>query len=50
MADDEKERKAAKLQAEAEAEGGRGGRGGRGGGQRRRTPASGSRGPGGGRR
>lgn len=50
VADDEKERKAAKLQAEAEAEGGRGGRGGRGGGQRRRTPASGSRGPGGGRR
>jgi len=50
MTDDEKERKAAKLQAEAEAEGGRGGRGGRGGGQRRRTPAGGSRGPGGGRR
>jgi small subunit ribosomal protein S2 len=51
ITDDEKERKAAKLQAEAEAEGGRGGRGGRGGGgQRRRTPAGGSRGPGGGRR
>ncbi len=50
VTDDEKERKAAKLQAEAEAEGGRGGRGGRGGGQRRRTPAGGSRGPGGGRR
>ncbi len=54
MTDDEKERKAAKLLAEAEAEGGRGGRGrggaGGGGGQRRRTPAGGSRGPGGGRR
>lgn len=50
ITDDEKERKAAKMQAEAEAEGGRGGRGGRGGGQRRRTPAGGSRGPGGGRR
>jgi small subunit ribosomal protein S2 len=51
ITDDEKERKAAKLQAEAEAEGGRGGRGGRGGGgQRRRTPAGGSRGPGGARR
>ena len=52
MTDDEKERKAAKLQAEAEAEGGRGGRGrgAGGGGQRRRTPAGGSRGPGGARR
>lgn len=53
MTDDEKERKAAKLQAEAEAEGGGRGRGrgaGGGGGQRRRTPAGGSRGPGGGRR
>jgi small subunit ribosomal protein S2 len=55
VSDDEKEKKAAKLQAEAEAEGGRGGRnrgagGGGGGGQRRRTPAGGSRGPGGGRR
>ena len=52
MTDDEKERKAAKLLAEAEAEGGRGGRGrgAGGGGQRRRTPAGGSRGPGGGRR
>jgi small subunit ribosomal protein S2 len=49
ITDDEKERKAAKLLAEAEAEGGRGGRGrGPGGGQRRRT--TGSRGPGGGRR
>ena len=65
MTDDEKERKAAKLLAEAEAEGGRGGAGrgrGRGpgaggpggGGPRRRTPggagAGGGRGPGGGRR
>jgi small subunit ribosomal protein S2 len=50
VTDDEKERKAAKLQAEAEAEGGRGGRGRGAGGQRRRTPAGGSRGPGGGRR
>ena len=62
MTDDEKERKAAKLLAEAEAEGGRGGRGrgGRGGpggpgagGSRRRTPGGaggGGRGPGGGRR
>lgn len=58
MTDDEKERKAAKLLAEAEAEGGRGGRGGRGqgqggpGGQRRRSGsgAAGGRGPGGGRR
>ena len=58
--DDDKERKAAKLLAEAEAEGGRGGRGrgaggpgGAGGGQRRRTPGGaggGNRGPGGGRR
>jgi small subunit ribosomal protein S2 len=52
--DDEKERKAAKLLAEAEAEGGRGGRGrgGAGGGQRRRTTGGpgGSRGPGGARR
>jgi small subunit ribosomal protein S2 len=51
---DENEKKAAKLLAEAEAEsGGRRGGGGRGaGGQRRRTPAgsSGGRGPGGGRR
>ena len=46
--DDEKEKSAAKLQAEAEAEGGRSGRGTRSaGGQRRRTPAGGSRGPGG---
>ena len=66
MTDDEKERKAAKLLAEAEAEGGRGGGrgrgrgpgaggpGGGGGGPRRRTPggagAGGGRGPGGGRR
>ena len=51
--DDEKERRAARLEAEAQAEGGRGGRGSRGpggpGGQRRRT-TTGSRGPGGGRR
>jgi small subunit ribosomal protein S2 len=51
---DENEKKAAKLLAEAEAEsGGRRGGGGRGaGGQRRRTPAGspGGRGPGGGRR
>src|SRR5690606_26270037 len=56
MADDEKEKKAARLEAEAQAAGGRGGRGGRGagrgpgaagpGGQRRRTPG----GAGGGRR
>ena len=51
VTDDEKEKSAAKLQAEAEAEGGRSGRGGRsGGGQRRRTPAGGSRGPGGARK
>ncbi len=51
VTDDEKERKAAKLLAEAEAEAGRGGRGrGAGGGQRRRTSGTGSRGPGGGRR
>jgi len=51
MTDDEKERKAAKLQAEAEAEGGRGGRSRGAGGQRRRSPSGGSgRGPGGGRR
>ncbi len=56
ITDDEKERKAAKLLAEAEAEGGRGGRGrgagGAGGGQRRRTTGGpgGNRGPGGGRR
>jgi small subunit ribosomal protein S2 len=59
ISDDEKERKAAKLLAEAEAEGGRGGRGrgpggAGGGGQRRRTPGGagggGGRGPGGGRR
>ncbi len=56
VTDDEKERKAAKLLAEAEAEGGRGGRGrgagGAGGGQRRRTTGGpgGNRGPGGGRR
>ena len=55
VGDDDKERKAAKLLAEAEAEGGRGGRG-RGpgaGGQRRRTTGGGGapgRGPGGGRR
>ena len=57
MTDDEKERKAAKLLAEAEAEGGRGGRsrgpgGAGGGGQRRRSGSGtgGGRGPGGGRR
>ena len=52
MTDDEKERKAAKLLAEAEAEGGRSGRGRGPGGQRRRTTGGpgGSRGPGGGRR
>ena len=57
MTDDEKERKAAKLLAEAEAEGGRGGRsrgpGGTGGGGQRRRSGSGTgggRGPGGGRR
>lgn len=50
MTDDEKERKAAKLLAEAEAEGGRSGRGRGAGGQRRRTPAGGSRGPGGARK
>jgi small subunit ribosomal protein S2 len=56
ITDDEKERKAAKLLAEAEAEGGGRGRGGRGGsgggGQRRRTSGGGgtSRGPGGARR
>jgi small subunit ribosomal protein S2 len=64
LSDDEKERKAARMEAEAQAEGGRGGRGGRGaggpggpggpgGGQRRRTSGGGgggSRGPGGGRR
>jgi len=51
--DDEKERKAAKLLAEAEAEGGRGGRGrGAGSGQRRRSGGGvpGGRGPGGGKR
>ena len=52
--DDDKEKKAARLQAEAEAEGGRGGRGGRGGagagaGAKRRTPGGASRRPGGGR-
>ncbi|MBL7732904.1 MAG: 30S ribosomal protein S2 [Chitinophagaceae bacterium] len=55
ITDDEKERKAAKLLAEAEAEGGRSGRGrGAGaGGQRRRSSGggvAGGRGPGGGRR
>jgi small subunit ribosomal protein S2 len=56
MTDDEKERKAARMEAEAQAEGGRGtrgrgagGPGGAGGGQRRRTPG-GQRGSGGGRR
>jgi len=57
---DEAEKRAARLEAEAQAEGGRGGRGrgpggpgGAGGGQRRRTtggPGGGNRGPGGARR
>jgi len=49
---DDNEKKAARLEAEAQAEGGRGGRsrGPGAGGQRRRTPGGGSRGPGGGRR
>jgi small subunit ribosomal protein S2 len=47
---DDAEKKAARMEAEAQAEGGRGGRGRSAGGQRRRTPAGGSRGPGGGRR
>jgi len=55
--DDDKEKKAARLQAEAEAEAGRGGRGGRGGGgaaggaAKRRSPGGGGAGrrPGGGR-
>jgi small subunit ribosomal protein S2 len=50
ITDDEKERKAAKLLAEAEAESGRSGRSRGAGGQRRRTPTGGGRGPGGGRR
>jgi small subunit ribosomal protein S2 len=59
MTDDEKERKAARMEAEAQAEGGRGtrgrgaggpGGGSGGGGQRRRTPGGGQRGGGGGRR
>jgi small subunit ribosomal protein S2 len=59
LSDDEKERKAARMEAEAQAEGGRGGRsrgpggpgGGGGGGQRRRTTGGNTgRGPGGGRR
>lgn len=60
--DDENAKRAARMEAEAQAEGGRGrggrgrgagggqGQGGAGGGQRRRSPAGGSRGPGGGRR
>ena len=60
---DDAEKRAARLEAEAQAEGGRGGRGrgagrgpggpggpGGGGGQRRRTPGGAGRGPGGGRR
>jgi small subunit ribosomal protein S2 len=51
---DDNERKAARLEAEAQAEGGRGRTARRGTGpstgQRRRTPSGGSRGPGGGRR
>jgi len=51
MTDDEKERRAAKLLAEAEAEGGRGaGRRGPGGARRRTSAGSSSRGPGGARR
>jgi len=63
VGDDEQDKRAARLEAEAQAEGGRaggrsrgpGGAGGPGGGQRRRTtgaggPGGGSRGPGGGRR
>ena len=66
VGDDEQDKRAARLEAEAQAEGGRaggrsrgpggaGGAGGAGGGQRRRTtgaggPGGGSRGPGGGRR
>ena len=51
MTDDEKERRAAKLLAEAEAEGGRGaGRRGAGGTRRRTSAGSTSRGPGGARR
>ncbi|MFM7646437.1 MAG: 30S ribosomal protein S2, partial [Sphingomonadales bacterium] len=51
MTDDEKERRAAKLLAEAEAEGGRGaGRRGAGGARRRTSAGSSSRGPGGARR
>jgi small subunit ribosomal protein S2 len=62
ITDDEKEKRAARMEAEAQAEGGRsrgaagrgrGAAGGAGGGQRRRTtggPGAGSRGPGGGRR
>jgi small subunit ribosomal protein S2 len=54
VGNDDNERKAARLEAEAQAEGGRGGRsrsagGGQGAGQRRRT-SPGGRGPGGGRR
>ncbi len=59
MTDDDKERKASRLEAEAQAEGGRGARtrgpggpggGTGGGGQRRRTPGGGQRGGGGGQR
>jgi small subunit ribosomal protein S2 len=45
VADDDKEKKAARLQAEAEAEGARAGRGGRGGPQKRRVPGGASRRP-----
>ena len=52
ISDDDKEKKAARLQAEAEAEGGRGGRGagrgGPGGPQKRRIPGGASRRPAGG--
>jgi small subunit ribosomal protein S2 len=45
VTDDDKEKKAARLQAEAEAEGARAGRGGRGGPQKRRVPGGASRRP-----
>lgn len=50
VTDDEKEKKAARLQAEAEAEGGRSGRSRGAGGTRRRISGAGGRGPGGGRK
>src|SRR5579875_395664 len=50
MGDDEKEKKAARLEAEAQAEGGRGGRGGRGGGNQNRGGQGGGQNRGGGQR